>query len=85
MSDSIPGFTGEKVSVDHAEATTAGHWPHLVGEQAADVEKKIQEERPDLHVVKVKHNSMVTMDFRTDRVRVFFGDDGKVVRPPRVG
>ena len=26
-----------------------------------------------------------TMDFRTDRVRIFVNNDGKVVSPPRTG
>lgn len=30
-------------------------------------------------------NAMVTMDFRTDRVRVFVDDEGKVVREPHLG
>ena len=66
-------------------AQPRGHWPHLLGHPAIEVENKIKDERPDLHVVRVPHNSMVTMDMRMDRVRVFVGDDGTVVRPPRVG
>lgn len=30
-------------------------------------------------------NSMVTMDLRMDRVRIFVDDAGKVIRPPVVG
>lgn len=74
-----------RVADNHEEASTRGHWPHFVGLIAGDVEAKIKEERPDLHVIQVPHNSMVTMDMRMDRVRVFYGADGKVIRAPRVG
>jgi hypothetical protein len=30
-------------------------------------------------------DAMVTMDFREDRVRIFVDEEGKVVRPPRIG
>ena len=42
-------------------------------------------ERPDVTVLLVPKDSMVTMDHRDDRVRIFTTDDGKVARPPRVG
>ena len=33
----------------------------------------------------LSHDSKHTKDFRTDRVRIFTGDDGKVLAPPRTG
>jgi Potato inhibitor I family len=61
------------------------HWPHLVGKSVSEVLKTIKEERPELHVVEVPQNSMVTMDMRFDRVRIFSDVYGNVVKPPRVG
>jgi hypothetical protein len=64
---------------------TRNHWPHLVGHHSKAAEESIRAERPDLKIVTVPHDSMVTMDFRTDRVRIFVDNEGKVARPPRVG
>lgn len=61
------------------------HWPHLLGKPAAEVERAIKLERPELVVVSVSHNAMVTMDMRLDRVRLFSDGSGNVVRSPRVG
>ncbi len=36
-------------------------------------------------MIKYVQNAMLTMDYRTDRVRVFVDEHGKVVRPPTVG
>lgn len=60
-------------------------WPHLLGKSVSEVTKTIKEERPELHVVEVPQNSMVTMDMRFDRVRIFSDVNGNVVKPPRVG
>ena len=38
-----------------------------------------------LQVQQIAPDSMVTMDYRTDRVRIVVGEDGKVAREPRVG
>jgi hypothetical protein len=51
-----------------------------------DAVTRIKKERLDLRqVIAIPNNSMVTMDYRTDRVRVFVDSEGKVSRPPRVG
>lgn len=42
--------------------------------------------RPPLGPASLPQGSMVTMDFRTDRIRVFYDEQtGLVVTPPRVG
>jgi len=47
---------------------------------------RIKAERPELNVVKVTSGSMVTMDYRLDRVRVWYDPDtGRVERAPKVG
>lgn len=60
-------------------------WPSLVGKDASEAKQKIQEDRPELKVILVPENSMVTMDYREDRVRVFFNKDNLVVGVPRTG
>ncbi|KAK6120339.1 hypothetical protein DH2020_046030 [Rehmannia glutinosa] len=61
-------------------------WPEVVGLTAAEAEKKIKEEMPaDTHVHVVPPDSFVTMDWRTDRVRIFVDSSGKVHKPPIIG
>ena len=60
-------------------------WPELKG-MAGEEAKKALEREACLNVVQiVPQDSMVTMDYREDRVRLFVDDDGKVVDIPRVG
>ena len=60
-------------------------WPQAAGKNAEEVVAEIKQQNPALNVVKVPHGSPVTMDFRTDRVRVFFDQDGNVVGQPKIG
>ncbi len=39
----------------------------------------------ELNVIKVEEGSVVTADYRTDRVRVFYDKDGKVSSKPSIG
>ena len=61
-------------------------WPELVGTEGAAAVEKIMAERPGLKVQTLPQGSMVTADFREDRVRVFVSEAGVVTTPvPRVG
>ena len=61
-------------------------WVELRGEDVEEALKKIKDERPELTVVKVESGSMVTMDYRLDRVRVYFDPEtNKVTSPPKLG
>jgi hypothetical protein len=61
------------------------NWPELVGRPGAEAEAIIHEDDASLLVQIIPENSMVTMDYRLDRVRVFVNKEGTVVRAPRVG
>ena len=65
--------------------TMPTEWPQVAGREAKEVVLEIQEQNPSLKVVAVKEGSPVTMDHRTDRVRVFFNTEGFVVGKPKVG
>lgn len=52
---------------------------------AEEAEKKIKEEKPELKIDIVPPKSMVTMDYRLDRVRLFLDESGKVAQVPRLG
>lgn len=61
-------------------------WPELVGKSGEEARSIILRERPELREVHVlPSDSMVTCDYRVDRVRVFTTTDGKVASTPRVG
>lgn len=52
------------------------------GDEAVEI---IKRNHPTLKVLKISQNSMMTMDYREDRIRVIVDDDGNVSRPPRIG
>ncbi|GJM94328.1 hypothetical protein PR202_ga10966 [Eleusine coracana subsp. coracana] len=57
-------------------------WPEVVGLPVKEAKEIIQKDRPDVHVVVVPVGSPVTMDLRTDRVRIFVDT---VAQTPTVG
>lgn len=60
-------------------------FPSLNGVEGEEAKKIIEKEFPSLSVQVVPEDSMVTMDFREDRVRIFVNADGKVARAPMLG
>eukprot|EP00540_Astrosyne_radiata_P013110 CAMPEP_0116836936 /NCGR_PEP_ID=MMETSP0418-20121206/8377_1 /TAXON_ID=1158023 /ORGANISM="Astrosyne radiata, Strain 13vi08-1A" /LENGTH=63 /DNA_ID=CAMNT_0004466769 /DNA_START=274 /DNA_END=465 /DNA_ORIENTATION=- len=56
-------------------------WPECVGMTGPEAKTLIEAEAPDLHVVIVDQNAIMTMDYRLDRVRVKV-DGNNVVTPP---
>jgi hypothetical protein len=72
----------EEFGTMQTDAKTA--WPELVGANGEAAKAKIADATGFLVQV-VPDGSMVTMDFREDRVRIFVDASGNVVTPPRVG
>ncbi len=62
-------------------------WPELVGAQANEAQRVIEEENPNVSVSVMPKGSLATTDHRCDRVRVHTESetDSTVVRAPRVG
>ena len=61
-------------------------WPQLVGMNIDEAMTVIKTQNPSLSVIAVPENSMVTMDYRLDRVRVFYNKEtNKVVYEPSTG
>ncbi|KZV27634.1 subtilisin inhibitor-like [Dorcoceras hygrometricum] len=61
-------------------------WEEVVGLTADEASRKIKEEMGEgirIHVV--PSDSFITMDYRTDRVRIFVDSTGKVCSPPTIG
>lgn len=61
-------------------------WPKLVGMNKDDAIVVIKTQNPSLTVIPVPENSPVTMDYRLDRVRVFYNTEtNTVVYQPMLG
>jgi len=60
-------------------------WPELEGKSGKEAERVIAEQEPSLTIQLVPMDAMVTMDYRTDRVRVRVDEKGTVTSTPRVG
>ncbi|KAK8702978.1 hypothetical protein V6N13_021312 [Hibiscus sabdariffa] len=68
-----------------ATAAEKKSWPELVGKDGECAKKTIESENPNLTVIVARDGSPMTMDFRTNRVRVWVDEKGLVVRTPTVG
>jgi hypothetical protein len=55
----------------------------LIGKTGQEAVQAIVAATPGVNAVVVPEGSMVTMDYREDRVRVFVSEEGKVVRISR--
>ena len=84
--DPKKGDGGEAKSCDEPMPTTNKEkWPELTGKTGEEAKAAILKDDSKLQVDVLPEGSMVTMDYRLDRVRIFVGEDGKVARAPRKG
>jgi hypothetical protein len=63
-------------------------WPEVVGLSSEEAKKKIMEDKPDASVdiiVLAGCCFEITMDYRSNRVRVFVDSSDKVVEGPAIG
>ncbi|KAK4492571.1 hypothetical protein RD792_003386 [Penstemon davidsonii] len=60
-------------------------WPELVGALGEAAERVIERENPNVNAIVVRDGTIVTPDFRCDRVWVWVNDRGKDVWPELVG
>ncbi len=91
-SGTLKTWIEEKMAADAASGQGEGgasepksSWPELVGADGDAAVAAILGERPELQVSTMPHDSMMTMDFREDRVRVMCDAAGKVTAEPRCG
>jgi Potato inhibitor I family len=78
---------GAAVASSENEDSSQGPWPECVGKTGQECVTLIEELAPDVkgNVFIIPYGSMVTMDFRTNRVRVFVDEQGVVVKAPSRG
>ena len=60
-------------------------WPELKGMDAENARRGLAAARPDLMVSVIGTNSIMTMDWRENRVRIRAGANGMVESVPRIG
>ena len=60
-------------------------WPELIGIDGPEAKAKLEAMEPNKTIVLVPEGHMVTMDYRTDRIRIFLDSEGKVSRAPIIG
>ena len=60
-------------------------WPELLGVPGEEAKTKILADNPKLEVIILLVGSIVTTDYREDRVRVYVDDEGKVAQIPKIG
>ena len=66
-------------------ADDGASFPELLGKPWQEAEAAIRASHPALRVIPLGQNSPVTRDYRLDRVRVFYDEEGKVSSVPRTG
>lgn len=62
-----------------------GPWPTCVGMEGSKCKELIQAAAPDVETQIVPEDSFMTMDFRTDRVRIMVNGSGFVTQIPDRG
>jgi len=74
---------------DHTMSSTAAaaggaktSWPEVVGFSVEEAKKEILKDKPDADIVVLPVGSIVTADYRPDRVRIFVDT---VAQTPHVG
>ena len=60
-------------------------FPELVGIDGEVAKARLQKKFPDFTIKTVPDGSMVTMDYRLDRIRIFVDKDRKVSQAPSIG
>ncbi|KAF6981877.1 hypothetical protein CFC21_000339 [Triticum aestivum] len=68
---------------DHHNRKT--EWPELVGKSVEEAKKVILQDKSEAQIVVLPVGTIVTMEYRIDRVRLFVDCLDKIAQVPRVG
>nr|1COA_I Chain I, CHYMOTRYPSIN INHIBITOR 2 [Hordeum vulgare] len=60
-------------------------WPELVGKSVEEAKKVILQDKPEAQIIVLPVGTIVTMEYRIDRVRLFVDKLDNVAEVPRVG
>ena len=75
------------IHVDGTMSDTSKKWPDkiLKGMDGKEAEREIKNINPTLETHILPQDTIVTEDYREDRVRIFVDTNGKVVKQPQIG
>nr|ABW71769.1 chymotrypsin inhibitor-2 [Hordeum vulgare f. agriocrithon] len=68
---------------DHQNQKT--EWPELVGKSVEEAKKVILQNKPGAQIIVLPVGTIVTMEYRIDRVRLFVDRIDNIAQVPRVG
>ena len=77
-------FTNFFLYLESKPKEKKSQWPELLGKNGQEAVNIIKKETGFSHVMAIRAGSMVTMDYRTDRVRVYVDKHGIVTRTPTI-
>nr|7AOK_A Chain A, Subtilisin-chymotrypsin inhibitor-2A [Hordeum vulgare] len=60
-------------------------WPELVGKSVEEAKKVILQDKPEAQIIVLPVGTIVTMEYRIDRVRIFVDKLDNIAQVPRVG
>eukprot|EP00615_Pteridomonas_danica_P020259 CAMPEP_0114390306 /NCGR_PEP_ID=MMETSP0102-20121206/9274_1 /TAXON_ID=38822 ORGANISM="Pteridomonas danica, Strain PT" /NCGR_SAMPLE_ID=MMETSP0102 /ASSEMBLY_ACC=CAM_ASM_000212 /LENGTH=121 /DNA_ID=CAMNT_0001548569 /DNA_START=21 /DNA_END=386 /DNA_ORIENTATION=- len=81
-----PSIGGDKFDERSERPQYPMKWKSLVGTDANYAAEVIKKENTNVKTVQIlKAGSPVTMDYRTDRVRIFVDENKQVLNAPRIG
>nr|3CI2_A Chain A, CHYMOTRYPSIN INHIBITOR 2 [Hordeum vulgare] len=60
-------------------------WPELVGKSVEEAKKVILQDKPEAQIIVLPVGTIVTMEYRIDRVRLFVDKLDNIAQVPRVG
>ncbi|XP_060577863.1 uncharacterized protein LOC132734972 [Ruditapes philippinarum] len=81
----IKGDNNADMSQESNSGGEQTSWPELVGLPSTEAENVIRGIYKNITIQILPENSMVTMDYREDRVRIFTDGEGKVATAPMIG
>ncbi|XP_055895709.1 uncharacterized protein LOC106079425 isoform X2 [Biomphalaria glabrata] len=70
---------------DRGPHTSPIIWPQLVGKKFEEASEAIKSNNPSISIQCVTKDTILTMDYRLDRVRIYVDDEGIVARAPKMG
>jgi hypothetical protein len=74
-----------KSSIVEEAGETKTSWPELFGMDGEEAKLQLEATVAGKQIFIVPEDSMVTMDYRIDRIRIFVDSNGNVARPPNLG
>ncbi|CAD8106209.1 unnamed protein product [Paramecium sonneborni] len=80
-----PNISNIKLNYNGIKNNQKTSWPECVGKSIQQAIQIIKKDQPNLIISVLPEGSIVTMDYRIDRVRIFHNQKGQVIQVPHIG